>query len=238
MSSALRFLTSALYGWRFVISVSLLLILLHNQRTHCNILSANHDNWGIYDVKNPLVPLSLEMQAELDWLSPQVPLPHTFTMLKKEVRACYFFNTHTQCQYTLKYCLISTFSTSTTTSLLSGLPDVIWVINESKLWFFAIYAIKIENFSWCIRVQQFTMNLLIITEKLDIWSDNLSTVYLIINLLQSHCMTFISRELFSFILHVSWAKQSISSLKHPGIMHIQLWKWGWMCSISLGFVLE
>ena len=84
MSSALRFLTSALYGWRFVISVSLLLILLYDQRTHCNILSANHDSWGIYDAKNPLVPLSLAMQAELDWLSPQVPLPHTFTMLKKE----------------------------------------------------------------------------------------------------------------------------------------------------------
>lgn len=84
-----------------MISVSLLLILLHNQRTHCNILSVNHDNWGIYDVKNPLVPLSLEMQAELDWLSPQVPLPHSFTLLKKEVRACYFSITHTQCQYTL-----------------------------------------------------------------------------------------------------------------------------------------
>lgn len=68
-----------------MISVSLLVILLDDQRTHCNILSANHDNWGIYDAKNPIVPRSLAMQAELDWLSPQVPLPHTFTMPKKEV---------------------------------------------------------------------------------------------------------------------------------------------------------
>ena len=116
MSNALQLSTSALYGWRFAIPVSLLLILLHNPRTHGNILSANRDDWGIYDAKNPLVPLSLAMQAELDWLSPQVPLSAHFYYANERGQSMRFMLLlpKTQCQYTLKSCLIRTFLTVTT----------------------------------------------------------------------------------------------------------------------------